>query len=291
MNYHFAKHETFHIRTGWLRKGLNALEKNDHILLEKIEPMDELGIGSNMIKALRYWMQTVNLTEEKYNSNREKVQEKTNLAMLLEELDPYFEDTATFWILHYFLCKKEELATTWYWFFNYFNYQEFNKELFIEKLIKFIEITGGKVPAKSSLTKDYNVLTRMYLYDPTEHISPEDSLESPFKDLKLIKETDDFYKINTPDLNILPADIFMYCLLDSIGNKSSINVEDLINKEKSVGKIFKFDINTLYKYIEKLESENYLKLNRHAGLNSVEIIKNNQTDILTNYYKSLNTLV
>ena len=31
MSYHFAKHETFHIRTGWLRKGLNALEKNNHI--------------------------------------------------------------------------------------------------------------------------------------------------------------------------------------------------------------------------------------------------------------------
>src|SRR6056297_3381539 len=110
--------------------------------------MDELGIGSNMIKALRYWLQAINLTEEKYNSNREKIQEKTNLAKILLKFDPYFEDTATFWILHYFLCNKEESATSWFWFFNHFNYQEFNKELFIEKLIKFIEITGGKVPAK-----------------------------------------------------------------------------------------------------------------------------------------------
>jgi len=291
LSYHFAKHETFHIRTGWLRKGLNALEKNDHIFLEKIEAMDELGIGSNMIKALRYWLQAINLTEEKYNSNREKIQEKTNLAKILLKFDPYFEDTATFWILHYFLCNKEESATSWFWFFNHFNYQEFNKELFIEKLIKFIEITGGKVPAKSSLKKDFNVLTRMYLYDPTDHISPEDSLESPFKDLKLIRKKDDFYKINIPDLNILPPEIFMYCLLDSIDTKSSVNVEDLINKEKSVGNIFKLDINMLYKYIEKLESENYLKLNRHAGLNSIEIIENDQTNILTNYYKSTNILV
>ena len=91
MSYSFARHETFHIRTGWLRKGLTALKKDKHIFLED-KAMEELGIGKNMVSSLRYWLQAVGLTQEEYNSRGQKIQVMTELANDLLDFDKYFEE-------------------------------------------------------------------------------------------------------------------------------------------------------------------------------------------------------
>ncbi len=142
MTFTFAKHETFYIREGWLRKGLMAIQQNGHIFLEDDAAMDELGIGKNMISSLRFWMQAVYLSKEGYFGNGYKEHEMTELARQILECDPYLEDVGTYWLLHYYLVTntkeleddnnvKElnnskqrnptESATTWYWFFNEFH--------------------------------------------------------------------------------------------------------------------------------------------------------------------------
>lgn len=287
LDYSFAKHETFHIRTGWLRKGLDAIKKDNHIFLERMDAMDELGIGSNMIKSLRYWLQAVGLTYEDYNSSRQRVQFKSTLAEKILDYDEFFEDPATFWLLHFNIGRDKELATTWYWFFNHFNYLEFDKELFVDMLIKYIERNGEKPPAESSLKSDFDVLTRMYSYDPKENNSPEDSLESPFKELKLITKIDNrTYKLNRPTLDNLPVEVFLYCLLDSLEDIRSVNVEELLNKENSIGRVFKLNMNLLYDYIEKLEELGYLRLDKHAGLNSIQLKVEDKEKVLADYYQS-----
>lgn len=66
----FRAHDTFFIRKGWLSKGMKCVKaKNDVFVSKEENPMDVLGIGSNMVKALRYWLQTVELTVDQ---NQEK---------------------------------------------------------------------------------------------------------------------------------------------------------------------------------------------------------------------------
>lgn len=289
MEYSFARHETFHVRTGWLRKGLDAIDKNNHIFLETIPAMDELGIGKNMIKSLRYWLQVLGLTDEEFNKKRQKVQKKEGLAEAILNYDEYFEDEATFWLLHFNLVQEEEKATTWYWFFNYFNYLEFDKEIFIDRLKRYIKRSGENPPAESSLESDFNVFRRMYLYNPEEDIHPESSKVSPFRELKLLVSLDnDEYKINRPSLDNLPPRILYYCLLETLEDNQvdSINVESLLNKENSVGKVFKLNMTLLHEYLEKLQDLNYLRLDRQAGLNSIHLKKrpDENKDILKEYY-------
>lgn len=50
-------HETFILREGWLTKGLAAVEK-DGTVFSKNSGADALGVGTNMAKAIRYWMQS-----------------------------------------------------------------------------------------------------------------------------------------------------------------------------------------------------------------------------------------
>ena len=61
----FRAHDTFFIRKGWLSKGMKYVQSKPDVFIAKDEnPMDVLGIGANMVKALRYWLQAVGLTTE-----------------------------------------------------------------------------------------------------------------------------------------------------------------------------------------------------------------------------------
>src|SRR5947208_135023 len=77
----FAKHETFYIREGWLFKGMAAIKKAEGvgrlptIFLDDNAP-EVLGIGHNMVRALRFWMQATGLAEEKLE-DRQRVQRLT----------------------------------------------------------------------------------------------------------------------------------------------------------------------------------------------------------------------
>ena len=50
----FARHETFHPRFGWLKKGYDAAVKNNNIFLEE-DAAVTLGVGKNMVRSIRYW--------------------------------------------------------------------------------------------------------------------------------------------------------------------------------------------------------------------------------------------
>lgn len=102
-------HEKFPLREGWLTKGLNLVSKGkgENVFLEK-NATDNLGIGNNMVKSLRYWMKAFNLINEKQGTNL------TELGELIFNNDLYFEDYVTLWVLHSQIAKilmKQQLGT------------------------------------------------------------------------------------------------------------------------------------------------------------------------------------
>ena len=67
----FRGHETFFIRKGWLNKGIKNVKKMPGLFSDRsVNPMDVLGIGSVMVKSLRYWLQATGLTEEVRSKQR-----------------------------------------------------------------------------------------------------------------------------------------------------------------------------------------------------------------------------
>ena len=113
-------HEKFALREGWLNKGLAILGETPDVFLRKDAP-DIFGIGSNMVKSLRYWMRTLGLT----NSNGSAL---TDLAKIILQYDPYFEKSFTWWILHSNIARNKEEATTWYLYFNYCDADDLDKD-------------------------------------------------------------------------------------------------------------------------------------------------------------------
>lgn len=133
----FRAHDTFFIRKGWLSKGMRSVtNKPDVFIAHDENPMDVLGIGANMVKALRYWLQAVGVTEEANKGKR--TQSFTALGKLIYENDTYIEELGTLHLLQYRLASQSEEATAWYFFFNEFSMSEFSREDFVAALQKYI---------------------------------------------------------------------------------------------------------------------------------------------------------
>jgi hypothetical protein len=50
----FARHESFHPRYGWLKKGIDGAATDPEIFSRE-DAVVELGVGKNMVRAIRYW--------------------------------------------------------------------------------------------------------------------------------------------------------------------------------------------------------------------------------------------
>ena len=161
MKFKFRAHDTFFIRKGWLNKGMRNVQNDPQVFMGvNGNPMDILGIGANMVKALRYWLQAVGLTEEPPAGR--KVQNFTNFGTVVYENDPYFEEMGTLWLLHYKLATNKTDATAWYYFFNEFKLSEFTRDDFVVQLNNYIRINDDEV-SERSLEDDYNCIINTYV--------------------------------------------------------------------------------------------------------------------------------
>ena len=89
----FRGHETFAIRKGWLTKGMRNVDVFPDVFVSReVNPMDSLGIGSNMVKSLRYWLQATGLTIEPKSGRRN--QQFTELGNIIYHNDRYFEENS-----------------------------------------------------------------------------------------------------------------------------------------------------------------------------------------------------
>lgn len=135
----FARHETFHPRFGWLKKGFDRAKQNPHIFLDEDAPV-QLGVGKNMVRSIRYWCTAFKLLE---NDQPTEFGEK-----LLGDRgwDTYIEDPASLWLLHWQLLASPCEATAWHFVFNVLNRTEFTDRELLEELEDFGDrLTNSKI--------------------------------------------------------------------------------------------------------------------------------------------------
>ena len=111
----FGRHESFPLRFGWLAKGLLAL-RDDPAVFSRADATVRLGVGRNMVTSIRHWLQATGLIRP---LTRNSQFEETWLARIAfgADGDPYLEDDATIWLLHWLLSTNPSGATAIYWFF------------------------------------------------------------------------------------------------------------------------------------------------------------------------------
>ena len=273
----FRAHDTFFIRKGWLSKGMRCVHNKPDLFVDKEEnPMDILGIGTNMVKALRYWLQAVGLTQEPTKGRR--VQAFTPLGKLIFDHDTYIEELGTLYLLQYQLAKQQSEATAWYFFFNEFSMSEFSREDYVEALQKYIKMSEDDSDvAIRSLNDDFACIINTYLprykSNPAK-ISPENNIDCPFGELGLIdilnkrKKT---YKKSIPAKDTLNPWVVLAVIVDNANGQKEISLNELLNAPCNIGRVFNLDSITMLDTLYKIERLGLIKINRTAGLDVITL--------------------
>ena len=279
--YKLKGHEKFPLREGWINKGLSvAKEKGTHIFLESQGP-DMLGVGTNMVKSIRYWMQACGLLVK--DGNKEIL---SDMAEIIYMNDPYLEDIFSLWILHSNITKNIEQATVWYMFFNRFNVDSFNKADMQKKMQQELFNYVWQQVTESSLKDDIDVLLNMYSKGDNKNEDPEDKIISPFSTLGIIKKEDETYYKIQPDLRRIANELVLYEISSLLDHNKSISIETIASGERSLGAIYNMTMITVNKYLDNLEAMGYIRVDRTAGLDMVypENMKS-PIEIIRDYYR------
>jgi len=293
----FRAHDTFAIRKGWLNKGLRNIENAPDVFISKEKnPMDVLGIGANMVKSLRYWLQATGLTVEP-NSGKRK-QSLTSIGEIIYNNDPYFEETGSLWLVHYGLATNFEDATSWYLFFNEFQMQEFSEDDFYKSLRKFITMQDSEtMPSSRAISDDFKCIINTYYpgkRNSSDDIDPENNIECPLTELGLISyvtttQGNRIYRKCTPKNENIPDLIALYAILKQIGEQKEVKISVLQNSTNSIGKIFLLDTLSLLHILYQLEGAGYIKVVRTAGLDVIRILTDlTPEECVKQYYSELN---
>lgn len=294
----FRAHETFFIRKGWLFKGLKNVIADPYIFIRKDKnPVDTLGLGSNMVKSLRYWMQVTGLTEED-PKKRVKDQHPTKLGEIIFKNDRFFEEIGTLCLIHYKLATNKDAATSWYYFFNEFRLSEFQKDDFTIALQNYVQMNDASQVAQSSLEDDFNCIINSYVLrkklNPTR-VNPESNIECPLDELGLVeiikgtKSRERTFKKVPPKKGLIPPLILLAVIREINQKNVEIRISELLNGNGNIGKIFNLDIVSLHRELEILSKKELIDIVRTAGLDLIKI----KTDkdffcLVRDYYASLN---
>jgi Protein of unknown function (DUF4007) len=183
MTASFARHETFHPRVGWLSKAVQVSTGNPNVFSDEAAPVD-LGVGKNMVRAIRYWGVATKVLEER-DGSRGGLRPSPLGRFLLSEhgVDPYAEDATTLWLLHWSLLRDPVHAPTWWWVFNEVDLVDFDPAQLVRAETDWILSIGWTKPSVASIERDIDCVLRMYSRRPGQ----SDPIDSPFAALGLIE--------------------------------------------------------------------------------------------------------
>jgi len=254
----FSGHQSFTLRNTWLTKGVLECTRNPRIFTEP-DALVTLGVGKNMVDAIRYWCLATRVLEDdpqEYGAYR-PTPLGSRLFIDSGGWDPYLEDTATVWLLHWSLATRAEYATTICYAFNLMNELEFTRESLERSIAELAEQMNARATA-NSIRRDVNVFIRSYVGTPDRaRPSVEDILDCPLAELGLLR-TDPHgraYAFVRGAKDSLPDAVVLYAMNDyaaRAGGRATFTFDELAYHAFAPGRVFKLDELALAERLEHI---------------------------------------
>jgi len=250
----FSGHDSFQCRQLWLKKGFDFLQEGRSF--NDDDAIVQLGVGKNMVSSIRFWLKAFDIADQKDNVTEfgRRIFDDVN------GYDPYLEDEASLWLLHYHLVSKG-FASIYSMIFNEFRREKlhFRKDTFVSYVKR---VTEGNFPSnlnENTVAKDFTVFINTYKNN-TESKDIEDSFAGILSELEILKSTgkgkeEQFYIENTERVN-LPEAVFLYAILDNPTFGNSISLNSLEFSQNSPGSVFAMSRSSLLNKIAAVAGEN-----------------------------------
>ncbi len=278
----FSGHETFPFRWRWLKKGVDAAWENPNIFGNE-DAIVRLGVGKNMVKSIRHWCIATGFVKaaDRSDTSRRGGVVTTDLgARLLRDAgwDPYLDDVASLWLIHWLLTSSSAAATTWYIAFTVFNEPEFTRDRLTDAIATVAADSSARA-TRRSIARDVDCFLRTYMpSSKSSTVLLEDSLECPLVELGLIQSVGvgDTYRFSIGPKASLPLGVFGFAmstyLAGQIGDsKATLSIEECLYGAGSPGQAFKLDENSLVQLVEDLGGlySQHIGLSETAGVRRV----------------------
>lgn len=275
----FSGHESFHCRHFWLKKGFDHMKAGESF---SDKSGIDLGVGKNMVGSIRFWLKAFDIVDEDG--------ELTELAQKIFDdkgWDPFLEDEATLWLLHYKLSSKN-YASIYHLIFS--ELRKVRPEFSSTHFLSLVNEIDAK-QSENIVGKDFNVFTKTYFAKTSK--DKEESFSGLLTELNLLQEVDEddkknkIYHINNVKQDSIPWQVVLYCILDNENYGASISVNELFNDQKGIGNLFAFTKEGLENKLSEI-SENHRDIvyKNDAGIKELQFKKKlNGIKLLAEYYE------
>lgn len=256
-------HQTFAVRTGWLKKGVDALMTTGPEAFSREDALVMLGVGKNMVQSIRHWVLAMGMAQVEGRGLH-----VTPLGQSLfageKPWDPYLEDDATLWLLHWQVSAPLSQALSWVWAFNEIAGSSFTKKMLAEAVLMAAQARLPKAPGTETVARDVDCLLHTYLGSERAEASP-DTLDCPLQMLRLIgivdragqdREREPRYRFQIGPKPTLPPLIFFHALASFWRwrrTAAALTVQDIAHGVGGPGRAFKLDEDSVLEYLDGLE--------------------------------------
>ncbi|WP_418135189.1 DUF4007 family protein [Psychromonas sp. GE-S-Ul-11] len=170
MKAKFTGHDTFPLRYGWLFKAVNHMNSGGKLQTSRVEETQEaiikLGVGKNMVNAIRYWAESAGLVISKREQSTIDyiTSDDGNYLFDIENgKDPYLEHLGSIWLVHFWLNFNFESLTAYRYFFNYSHAQHFEKSKLLSDCANDAKkLVTNDIGNENTIKKDIDCFLNVY---------------------------------------------------------------------------------------------------------------------------------
>ena len=301
VKYRFTGHETFPCRYPWLPKAVAVLRKRNDLFKNIDEAIVALGVGKQMARAIRFWVEAAKVVEKQENGDL-KVSSLGEKLLGKDGFDPYLEDVQTLWLIHWnFSTHPESPIFAWDYLMNRWQDPEIVPSRAVDSFKKEADSLDRKLSIVT-LKQHFNIF--LHTYVPTRGKKGdvlEDNLDCPLTELNLIRQigetvTDDngkrepIYTFNRDPKPQISQPLFFYCLDDFWRNyypkEKSLQFHEIASQHGSPGQVLKLSEQEIGDRLEEVEdfTDGAMRFRESANLRQIQKQKNIKKNLLDAIY-------
>ena len=274
----FSGHETFPLRQLWLHKAWDLVaNSSDAQPFALDDAVVRLGVGKNMVSSIRYWATACQVITE--TGDRYTTRPLGDMLFAREGLDPFCEQPATAWLVHWMLASTCDRTATWYFLFNNMTQPTFDRDMVVATVQEGLTQLVSKVPglkrvSLSTVKRDVDCCIRCYVPRAAGE-SPEEMSEPLLGELSLLQQhSRSSFSFRRGPKGSLPDGIFAYALLDywrRQGDTAVMAFDRIAHDFGSPGRVFKLSEDAVADRLMALEdlTEGQLQWGEQAGIRQV----------------------
>lgn len=249
-SFRFSGHQTFPLRIAWIPKAVGEIVHGHDPLTNIDEGITKLGLGKNMVEALRCWIEAFQIAS-RVDGNWSLTPIGRFIFHPEGGLDPYLEDVSSSWLLHWLISTNTHSPFfAWECVFNRWPAMEFGAS----QIIEAFEKESSRAPRPASvvtLRQHWEVF--LHSYRPPRTDKGEDHLDSAMSALRLIRDFGErpnasgkwetLYSFDPARKSAIPEQLFVFFVHDwwnrNYPTEQTAPLRELVLGDHSPGRLLK----------------------------------------------------